>query len=204
MKISTSITRSDWWVWFALMLRAVLVVQTQPLRFSSLTTFNFMNCMDFARHMSSTAERFGLLSSVVTPPVPNKRQSFDLFLRNHRRYSNRKYSRQDPGPPSQPQPIAPNLNQPFDNGQGGLVDMFQNLFNQVLNIGDSNVAACNQRPKLIACQNIDSYLESIFPEWWFNMRITDNANYVASQLTSHRYHSLVEAAMKAYKCFCQC
>ncbi|OTF80235.1 hypothetical protein BLA29_003786 [Euroglyphus maynei] len=86
----------------------------------------------------------------------------------------------------------------------GMLETFQGLFRQLLNIGDSNVAACNARPKLTACRNVDDNLSRYLPGWWFDLKVADNANFVASQLTTSRYHSLAESSMKAYKCFCQC
>lgn len=86
----------------------------------------------------------------------------------------------------------------------GFLEGVQGLFTQVLNVGDSNIIACNQRPQLAICNRIDEYLTDNLPQWWFNLKVTDNANYVIGQLTSSRFHSLAEVGLKAYKCFCQC
>lgn len=170
--------------------------QQQGDALSSMASFNFMNCMDFARHMTSTAEKFGMISSAETAAAAAAvgRRRID------QRFVNAVI----------PEGLVDRMfgqyhhNHQQNVRQSEVLGTFQTLFRQLLNIGDSNVAACNARPKLTACQNVDDNLSRYLPGWWFDLKVTDNANYVASQLTSSRYHALAESGMKAYKCFCQC
>ena len=79
-----------------------------------------------------------------------------------------------------------------------------NLFSSVTNLGDQNVANCKSLARHGFCESIDGVLEQNFPEWFFQYQVTNNMNHVANQLTTHRYLSLFEATIKAYKCLCQC
>lgn len=161
-----------------------------PLPFTPITSFNLMNCMDFARHMTSTANQFGFIAN---PPARRQLINDPIMKLFQTRQADLAAAT---GTASAAAVAAAS--------PGGFLDGLQGLFTQVLNVGDSNVIACNQRPQLAICNRIDEYLNDYLPQWWFNLKVTDNANYVIGQLTSSRFHSLAEVGLKAYKCFCQC
>lgn len=152
--------------------------------------YNLMNCMDFARHISGTVpSRFGLFGQRSVRSAPKNLNP---------KFRTSKISRQLVN--------GADVGAEAAAAAGGMdiTGMFRNLLFQVLNVGDENTLSCQGMDRFASCASIDDYLEQQFPSWFFEWRVTDNFNHVLGQLTSSPYHSLFEAGIKAYRCFCQC
>ena len=136
--------------------------------------YNMMSCMDFARHMSST--------------VPSR---FGLL-----------------GGEEAAAAAAQAVPEAVAKRQSGLSSVLPssvtNFSSTVTNVANQNVANCQSAERHSFCVSIDDFLEQNFPQWFFEYQVTNNMNHVLGQMTTHRYHSLFEATLKAYKCFCQC
>lgn len=93
----------------------------------------------------------------------------------------------------------------FSSLSSGMTDMVKHYFN----IGNHNVEACKEAAALpenqaSICGQMDQLMMSTFPEWWWNLQVTNNVNHVLGQLTTSPAHALFEAALKGYRCACQC